>query len=287
MIVTPGTSWKWNSRSGVTPSCAASVVPGSERDRRRQEPPQPLADRRCQRHHAGGGRHRELEPDRPDEPRVEDQRARGPPRPGSSRSRAACRSARPRARSWPSRPRASPTARHRSSRRRRRPCRRPRPNRGQRVSRSSEASPSDRRQHHGDVLARDHQQVAEPARLEVAHHAGVQPRCVAQRQPEQQPRLLRREEPRDRPADERSEHLRRTDERARRRPEAFDGVAVQLDDHPLVRERIAERRDRRAGGSRPRRETTSPRTQPRRVVVGAQPQRCAQRRGARPTTRPA
>ncbi len=28
-IVTPGTSWKWNSSSGVTPSCAASVVPAA------------------------------------------------------------------------------------------------------------------------------------------------------------------------------------------------------------------------------------------------------------------
>ena len=27
--VTPGTSWKWNSRMGVTPSCAASVVPAA------------------------------------------------------------------------------------------------------------------------------------------------------------------------------------------------------------------------------------------------------------------
>ena len=43
MIVTPGTSWKWNSRSGVTPSCAASVVPaasatGAGRNRRSRSP---------------------------------------------------------------------------------------------------------------------------------------------------------------------------------------------------------------------------------------------------------
>ena len=42
-IVTPGTSWKWNSRSGVTPSCAASVVPaasatGAGRKRRNRSP---------------------------------------------------------------------------------------------------------------------------------------------------------------------------------------------------------------------------------------------------------
>ena len=28
-IVTPGTSWKWNSRIGVTPNCAAMVVPAA------------------------------------------------------------------------------------------------------------------------------------------------------------------------------------------------------------------------------------------------------------------
>ena len=43
MIVTPGTSWKWNRRSGVTPSCAASVVPaasatGAGRKRRNRSP---------------------------------------------------------------------------------------------------------------------------------------------------------------------------------------------------------------------------------------------------------
>ena len=50
-------------------------------------------------------------------------------------------------------------------------------------------------------------------RLEVAGQPRVQPGRIAQRQTHQQPRLPRREQPRDRPADERAEHLRHPDER--------------------------------------------------------------------------
>ncbi len=278
MIVTPGTSWKWNNSRGVTPSCAASVVPAARATG--------AGTNRCSRSPIGDASATIPAVAATDSWNPIDQTSHGS-RITSTRTAAA--RIEPVARGLPI---STPTSAIVAIT----PARitdgsapvittknatvpTPRPNRGQRVKLKERGQPEDRRQHHGDVLARHHQQVAEPAGLEVAHHAGVQLRCVPQRQPEEQPRLSRREQARDGPADEGSEHLRRTDERARRRSQAFDGVAVQLDGHPLVGERIAE-----AGIVGPADHALGSNDVPAhpapRVVVGAQPQGCAQRRGA-------
>ena len=69
----PGTSWKWNSSSGVTPSWAAIVVPAAIATGRRHQPAEPFGDRRGERDHPRRRRDGQLEPDRVDEPRVEHQ----------------------------------------------------------------------------------------------------------------------------------------------------------------------------------------------------------------------
>ena len=95
----------------------------------------------------------------------------------------------------------------------------------------------DRREHHRDVLARDDQQVPEPGRLEVARGDGVELRGVAEDEPEQQPRLARREDPLDRVADERADDLRHPDERRRGAADPLDLDRANAD---------GERRDARA-----------------------------------------
>ena len=268
MIVTPGTSWKWNSRSGRHAELRG------ERGARRRARPAPAGTAAAARRSATPA-----PPCRPwPSPRAGTRStrratdpgpgARGPRPPGPSRWRAVCPISTPTSAIVAITPAritdgSAPVITTKNDDRADAQAE-PRPP-GQPQQRGQ---PEDRRQHHRDVLARDHQQVAEPARLEVAHHRRVQPGGVAQRQPEQQPRLLRREEPRDRPADERPEHLRRTDERARRRPEAF-GTASRSARRPCPCARARRgTRGRRGDGSRPRRE----------IDVAAHPRAAGRRR---------
>ena len=279
MIVTPGTSWKWNSRSGVTPSCAASVVPaaratGAGRNRRSRSP---IGDASATIPAVAATDSWNPIDQTSHGSRITSTRtAAGQDRAG--RARPADQHAR-RARSSPSRPRASPTARRRSSRRRTPPCRRQDRTAATGSSRSSEASPrigaSTIATFSPDTTSRWPSPLAWKSRIMPASSCEASPNAS----PRSSPASSRREQPRDRPADEGSEHLRRTDERARRRPQAFDGVAVQLDDHPLMGERIAEPgivgpADHALGSD------DVPAHPAPRVVVGAQPQGCAQRRGA-------
>ena len=48
-IVTPGTSWKWKSSNGVTPNCAAIVVPAASATGVGMPPAEPFGDRRGER----------------------------------------------------------------------------------------------------------------------------------------------------------------------------------------------------------------------------------------------
>ncbi len=101
--VTAGTSWKWKSRIGVTPSWAETR---GRRRRARRERGITRANRSPsgvrERDHAGGRRHRELEPDLPHERRVE-RRARRRRRPTAPRrSNGAAPATRRRARASPS-----------------------------------------------------------------------------------------------------------------------------------------------------------------------------------------
>ena len=247
----------------------------SEGDRRRHEPPQPLSDRRRQRHHPGVAATDELESDRPDEPRVEDQEhedRRGQDRAGRARP---ARSARLRARSWPSRRRASPTARHRSSRRRTRPCRRQDRTAASGSSEGSEASPrigaSTMATFSPDTTSRWPSPLAWKSRIMPASSC----ECVAQRQPEEQPGLLRAGTSRaiDRPTNARNTCAARMnglgDGPTRSTASPFSSTAI-----PLWASAS------RNPGSSGRRITPSARDDvpahpPRRVVVGAQPQGCA------------
>ncbi len=90
-------------------------------------------------------------------------------------------------------------------------------------------------QDHDDVLAADHQQVAQPRSLEIPRDLRIQPRCVAQGQAQQQAALPAREEPVDGAPNERPEHLRRANEDVRRRSEAPEGPRNQLDRDALMK----------------------------------------------------
>ena len=116
----------------------------------------------------------------------------------------------------------------------------PSANRGHRDHPSAAPSASDRREHHRDVLARDHEQVREPGRTEVAFETGIEPGIVAEREPHQQPGLARRERGLDRAAGERSERLRPTDRRERGGTEAFGLVDLELRGDPAPQQ---ERRE--------------------------------------------
>jgi hypothetical protein len=75
---------------------------------------------------------------------------------------------------------------------------------------------------------------------EVAFESRAQPRVVAQRQPEQQPRLARRERRQDRPAGECSERLRPPDGGERGRAEALGLVNLELGRDPAPQQELGE-----------------------------------------------
>ena len=209
------------------------------RDRSREEPAEPVGERRGERHHPGGGRDRELEAHRPREPRVEhEQGEHGAREDRRGRARPAHQDAHER------------EARHH-----------PRPKDGRLGSgedreerhgaeADSELRPSreaeergrgqHRREDHRHVPARDDEEMAEAGRPEVALEGRVELGVVAQEQAEQQPGLLRRERALDRPTDDAAHRLGRPDERARRRSQPRERVESQLRRDPLVTEDARE-----------------------------------------------
>ena len=197
-----------------------------ERDRLGHHPRQSLGQRRRQRHHAAGRRHTELEPDRPHQPGVERQEHEdGSGQDGCGRARPPHEHADQRqgGHDAGAHHRGFGAGEHHEERHRAQREQEPRPPR--------ETHPCGERQHgrqdHGDVLAAHHQQVAEPGRVEVAREPGIELGVVAEHQPQQQPGFLRREEPGDRGAHERAEHLRGADERVRRPAQPL--VLAELD----------------------------------------------------------
>ena len=138
----------------------------------------------------------------------------------------------------------------------------PRPNRGPPRNRSSEASPrigaSTMATFSPETTSRCPSPVAWKSRIIPVSSCDASPNA----NPEQQPGLYAGEEPCDRPADERSEHLRRTDEGARRRPHALDGVPFSSTTMPCVRACVLE------PGSSGRRITPSAADQSPRTQVG-------------------
>ena len=213
-IVTPGTSWKWNSRIGVTPSCAARVVPAASAIG--------LGITRASRS-ASGVASATMPPVaatlswNPIDHTSQGSSARST-RTAPARMDAVARG----------RPMSTPTsvkrghdagAHHRGFGAGEHHEERDRAQREQEPRPTRETHPRGERQHgcqdHGDVLAAHHQQVAEPGRVEVAREPGIELGVVAEHQPQQQAGFLRREEPGDRGAHERAEHLRGADERVR------------------------------------------------------------------------
>ncbi len=95
-------------------------------------------------------------------------------------------------------------------------------------------------EHHRDVPARDDEQVAEAGGPEVPFDPRIQLGVVTEEETEEQPGLLRREDPLDRAAHDAPRGLRRADERARRRTQPRDGLHLELRRDALVPQRLRE-----------------------------------------------
>ena len=209
------------------------------RRRQRHEPAQSLGERGRQRDHARRGRDGQLEADRVHQPRVEHEQRKDRRRQDRAR-----------------RPRLAqqdPDQRQR----RHRACAqdgglRPRehdeehdhaephrePAEGAEPQRAGERD--DGRQHHGDVLAGDDEQMTEAGRLEVAGGDRIELRRVAEHEPEEQAGLARRKDPFDRAADERAHDLGQPDERRRRAAQALDVERTHADPEPAMHQRLRE-----------------------------------------------
>ena len=155
----------------------------------------------------------------------------------------------------------------------------PRPNRGHRVSRSSEASPrigaSTIATFSPDTTSRWPSPLAWKSRIMPASSWDASPNASPRSSPASRAGNSRAI---DRPTNARNTCAARMNGLGRR-PQALDGVAVQLDDHALVGERIAEAgivgpADHALGSDDVSAHPAA------RVVLGAQPQGSAQRRGA-------
>jgi hypothetical protein len=200
---------------------------------------QPIGKRRRERHHPRGRGDRELEPDRPDEPGVENKQTEdGGCEDGARAPRAAHQDAdkgQGGHHAGAHHGRLGP-GEHDEEQDRARAQQEPRPSRQTQCERERQH----RSEHHRDVLAAHDKQVPEPRCLEVARNPRVQPRRVPEREPHEQTRLPGREEAPDRVTYERAEHLRRPDERVRGRPEPRETVRLRLDEDPFVAQRLCE-----------------------------------------------
>ena len=192
-------------------------------DRSRREPAEPLGEWRGERDHPGGGGDAQLEAHGPNQPGVEDEQAEHG---GREDRRGGARPAR-------EHPDQREAGHHpRTEHRRLRTCQDREERHGAEthgeLRPSREPQQRGRRQHRGedhrDVPARDDEQMAEAGRAEVSLEPGVELRIVTEEQTEEQARLLREGTRLDRAADDPSDRLGRTDERAGGRVQARQRV---------------------------------------------------------------
>ena len=185
---------------------------GGHRDGPGNEPPQSFGERRSERDHPGGRRDRQLEPDRVDEPRIEHEQEQHGDRehdagsPGPAEQHAGQRDGRHHA-----------GAQHGGLR----PGEHDEEQHGAEPQRETPGAPEadgtrereDRSEHHGDVLARHDEQVAQAGGLEGTRGDRIEPRRIPEDETEQQSIFGRREDPLDRGAHEGSHDLGKVNER--------------------------------------------------------------------------